>query len=456
MAMFRGSLVVALGVMTAVALPQHPTGEPKPAVATPQSYSRKSPHWPHIRTMVTDYHSSGVKDAAQQRAERDWIADHADHVLGEVDRGRNPNVRLYSYALNLTSLQGRDALNITADMQKWFASHRDFSFEDAFLHDDRLCPPPQPVSASCRLVMKRWNMDRWIFNPGDPGLRAYLIDRFARAAGHWDGFFFDEHDSGGMMDEACGKGNGSHSREYLGLTDSCAAYFDTVVKLLEMERAALGPGKRIIINIAEYTRDFDLRMAVAAGGVQLELVNNPGRETEPRWDFIDSLLAKGAFVEYSAPDPGNFPKDYPRGNYASPAHRWRLALLANYYMVVPDPPDNLVFENERNFSEPFSRWWIKAQEVDIGRPLGRRRVYLSGVDGAGQKYRVYLREFERAYVVINPMILWSDKDFGDRSAVVLNLPGGKPLIPLFAEGNQGPPVTRIALRHAEAAILLKP
>lgn len=419
-------------------------------------YSPQSPHWPHVRTFATDYRTQYLQDQKQAQSERAWLAQHADYILGaQADKRVNPRVQSYVYALNLNVFEKDEAglgTGYYGDMRKWFKAHPEFTLETAFLHDDKLCPAPQPVTAGCRLEVFRWADKRWVINPADAGVAAYEKDRLARLAADRDGVFFDEHESYSPVAGWCGKD--MHTREYRGLPDACAVYFDAVVRLLETEHNALAP-KRLLVNITEYMTEYDLRMAVAAGGAQLELANNPARETEPKWQFIDQLLARGVFVVYTPPDPDWYPKNYTKGNSETLAGRWDLALLANYYMVVPDPPDHLAFENRRDWKHPYSIFWTKAQEIDLGPPLGRRRVYLTGTDRAGQNYRVYIREFQNAYVLSRPMIKWSDSHFGEETAVEVATPGNRRLVPLSADGSRGAASSSVSLRHVEAAILLK-
>lgn len=413
--------------------------------------------------MSADYRTEFIKDAKQQRLEREWLADHLDHEIGmppELYKRRNPAIKAYNYALNMTIFQKGDEIPqisltvaYSADMRRWFRGHPEYNMEDAFLHDDKLCPAPQPVTAGCRLVVEWSSAKRWVPNPADPGRVTYEKDRFKRlAAGGWDGIFLDEHASGSMDDYVCGPTH--HTREYHGTKKACDGYFDAMVNLMAAERAAAG--KMLIVNLSQYSTSYDFRMAVAGGGAQLEGANYPAIETEPRWNFIDKLLASGIFVNYAPASPDVFPQGYTQGNSVTLSQRFQLAMLANYYLVVPDPPDNLTFTNQHGWNAPFLTWWTAAQEIDLGKPLGLRHVYQSGKDGAGQGFKIYVREFQNAFVIAHPKLEWSDKEFGDKSAVDVTIPGGQPLVPLSADGTHGSPVTRVALRNAESVILLKP
>ena len=411
--------------------------------------------------MSADFRTEFIQDTKQQRREREWLAAHLDHEIDgdpAVYKALNPNIHAYNYILHMTMFQKggqKPEADIKfaylRDMERWYKGRPEYQLETAFLHDDKLCPAPQPVTPGCRLAIELRGHLRWVQNPADPGRLQYERDRVARLIrGGWDGFFYDEHASGDMEDYVCGPGN--HTREYHGVPNACDVYFQAMVPLLAAERAAAG--KLLILNISQYTKSWDLNMAVAAGGAQLEMSNYPNLETEPKWKFVDALLQRGIFVNYAPAAPDLFPKGYNAGNSSSASQRWQLVMLANYYMVVPSPPDLLTFTNQHGWDAPFPKWWTAAQEVDLGKPLETRRVSLSGKDGAGQAYRIYLREFEHAYVIIHPKLEWNQEEFGDRSAVEIPLPTS--LVPLFADGVRGAPVSRIWLRLGEAAILLKP
>ena len=130
-------------------------------------YSPRSPHWPHITTMMTDFYYSWTP------AERAWAGTHYDYAmsgLGPAWRAVNPTVVHIPYALLWTvvippgsSLQ----TGYYADMQTWFRAHPQYSFEKAFTHRPgrpraiRLAARPSPYGdriggRSTPLMPARW------------------------------------------------------------------------------------------------------------------------------------------------------------------------------------------------------------------------------------------------------------------------------------------------------------
>ena len=77
----------------------------------------------------------------------------------------------------------------------------------------------------------------------------------------------------------------------------------------------------------------------------------------------------------------------------------------------------------------------------------------SGDDKAGQKYQIYARDFEHAYVVIRTQVSCKPQVYADSTGVVVPLPS--PMRPLHRDGSLGAAVSSITLRQVEAAILFK-
>ena len=70
-----------------------------------------------------------------------------------------------------------------------------------------------------------------------------------------------------------------------------------------------------------------------------------------------------------------------------------------------------------------------------------------------QKYAIYARDFDNAYVVIRPQIDWHPQSYADSTGIVVPLPS--PMRPLLRDGTLGDAVSSVTLRNVEAAILFK-
>lgn len=85
-----------------------------------------------------------------------------------------------------------------------------------------------------------------------------MYQRLAAVAADADGLFVDEHSSGDMVDRLK-----PHSiLEY----PDWSIYERDVVQLLRDIRAAVGAGKRLLLNTHTYVSAWDAQMTAAAGG----------------------------------------------------------------------------------------------------------------------------------------------------------------------------------------------
>ncbi|MGH7633142.1 MAG: hypothetical protein ACRENC_05395 [Gemmatimonadaceae bacterium] len=428
------------------------------AHAAKAAYSASSPHWPQIRTMVTDFRIGYVSNASQRSAERAWSAGHFDFVMGGDAReykSLNSSIRVIPYALDWNVMQPGEqkskGLGTTyyEDMQQWYAAHPQYQFEKAFLHI-----AGSGISEATRLQFVAWGTKRWAINPGDAGARAYLADRIQRFTADADGVFFDSHSSGDIG-KALGKTPLAEYPDRKGYQQDMVGYLQSIAK-------AMAP-KVVMINTSEYDKPFDYAMATAAGAAHLERMNNPlNASMVERWRWVDTLLTHNVLVELVSLDSwdeanndhGSF-ATFSQGNSASKAERLKMFELASYYMVVPASPDRLFLDLENAWKVPYDKVWLKAQEYPVGHPTGPRRVIQTGRDSSGTGVQVWARDFEHALILARPNSSWRDRNYGDGTVVTVPLPNGESLRPLRGDGTLGAPLTSIALRNSEAAILVR-
>lgn len=235
-----------------------------------------------------------------------------------------------------------------------------------------------------------------------------------------------------------------------------SVYQRDIVQLLVDVRTALGGGKRLLLNTYNYTTPWDVEMTVAAGGAHGEAFNNPVYpEMERRWRHVDALLAAGASMNMP-PERGDVPSGYTAGSFATPTARRHIWLLASYYLVAPRQPGLLFFNGAGDrFDQSFAESWVAAVEANVGAPLEARRVFAEGSDGTGRRYRVWARDYERALVLVRPVIEWGNNSYGDETAIDVSLPATERFRPLDADGGVNAAVDAIKLRAGEAAILVK-
>jgi hypothetical protein len=412
--------------------------------------SARSPHFPHISVFYTDFYSR-YASPADQRATYTFLGERLDGVMsGPRDQWKavDPTILHFPYALQFTvpvpgqkGAHYEPASGYFEDMQSWYESHPNYDIENAFLHRGG-------HDAAHRVQVKIWDSMRYAVNPGDAGQRAYQVDRLSRVARGEDGVFLDEF--GGPMN-----GVSKTTDEFA----TPAEYMAAETKLISQVHEAIKP-RFLLINIAEYWNPADSALVVAGGGAHLERTNFPFTDRLPgRWTEIDNLLAMNVYTEFVTlwtytdwVKSKTFPS-FQGGMYGSPLERGQLVQLASYYMAVPANPQRFSYDQQNLWNVRPDTVWMPALEADVGHPREARHVIASGVDAAAQKYRIFARDFDNAYVVMRPQLDWRKQTYADSTGVVVPLPAR--MRPLHRDGSLGEAVSSITLRNVEAAILFK-
>ena len=410
----------------------------------------RSPHFSHISLFYTDFYSR-YASPADHNAALAFLGARIDGVMsGARDQWKSvdPTILHFPYALQFTvPLPGQKASTddfasgYFSDMQRWYGSHPQYDIENAFLHRGG-------HDAAHRVQVKIWDSMRFAINPGDAGQRAYQIDRLQRVARNEDGVFLDEF-GGGMS--GVSKGTDEFA--------TIALYMASETELIAKVHEAIKPGF-LLINIGEYWTPPDSALVVAGGGAHLERTNFPFTDRLPaRWTQIDNLLAMNVYTEFVTlwtytdwVTSKSFPS-FQGGMYSSRLERGQIVQLASYYMAVPADPARLTLDQQNMWNVRPDTVWMPAVEADVGHPREARHSIATGTDAAGQKYRIYARDFDHAYVVIRPQTDWRPQIYADSTGVVVPLPA--PMRPLHRDGTFGAPVSSVTLRNVEAAILFK-
>ena len=429
------------------AAPPPPPVQPPPSSGTLYSgYSSVSPHWQHINTMMTDFYYGW------NPGERTWAGQHYDYAMsgsGSAWRAVNPTVGHLPYTLewsviipnaHSTASLGTVYYN---DMVAWYHNHASYSIETAFVHRGG-----SARDSASRTVVLIWDSQRWIINPADAGALAYQVDRFQRVTASESGAFVDEASSDMT-------GHVSGSLEY----PSASSFEAPQTAAFAAIKRGMG-SKILMLNTAEYTKPFDRANILAAGAVHMERMNNAfSSGISQTWQWVESLTSQGVLVDfvslYASQYVNSIPNTYPHGNSATPAQRMKMWELASYYMVVPSSPATLALQLENEWSLPYSSLWLRAQEANVGHPLGARVLASRGTDPLGQAYVVYTRDMDRALVVMRINQGWGSHSYVDGTAVTIPLPSSDQWLPLNGDGTLGAPVTSVTLRNVEAAILVK-
>jgi hypothetical protein len=410
--------------------------------------SPRSPHFSHISLFYTDFYSQWASPG-DRTATIGFLGSRLDGVMSgprELWKSANPSILYFPYTLQYTVVQPTGTKDdrtsaYLKDMQRWYSAHRQYDMEKAFLHVGGL-------DAAHRVELKIWDSKRWVINPGDAGSRAYQRDRYQRIAEGAEGVFIDEF--GGKM------GGAKPSDEY----PTTAAYLAAEAEMIAAIHAAIAP-KILLINIAEYWSPADSAIVVAGGGAHLERTNFPFTDRLiERWTQIDHLLAMNVYTEFVTlwgytdwvSGRGHF-QSFTRGIYDSEVERGQLFQLASYYMAVPANPQRFSYDQQNMWNVRPDTVWMPAVEADVGHPREKRRLLASGLDAAGQKYRIYARDFDHAYVVIRPQTGWRNQTYADSTGIAVTLPA--PMRLLHRDGTLGAAVSSVTLRNVESAILFK-
>jgi hypothetical protein len=101
----------------------------------------------------------------------------------------------------------------------------------------------------------------------------------------------------------------------------------------------------------------------------------------------------------------------------------------------------------------FTNGWHPAYQADIGRPEGDSYEFKAGTSRLGCPYKIFARQYSRALVLVRPRDDWSCSDFGDASAVTVNLKDAMKI--LRENGSLSSPMTSVEVRNAEAVILIE-
>lgn len=439
-------------------------------------YQSTSPHYSHVSPMYTDFFYGWTP------ADRDWAAAHFDMVMsGTMSewKSRNTTIKHIPYRLHWSIFQPDQSNTDFAALSTWYGDPKlnahGYALETALLHyaagaqfrdfanattAERaaykaaandvtklpLVTAKGDGSSAERLQTHIWDSWRYIYNPADAGASAYLQYVLAGIVGQGhDGVFYDEYGSGGM------------SAAHTSLELTTTTYDAASVAQMAAERAAF-PGKVIMPNTAEYLAPYDIALMTAAGYAHMEKMNNPLVSALPsRWSSVSAAMAAGVVVELVAAYTWSdtLPSSYVAGNYASPILRLKMAELASYYMIRPVDASKMLLDQDNFWTVAPGHSWLVAEEADIGAPTAARSLIAKGTDGVGQTYQVYARDYDRALVLMRPIISSAPSDYTDASKVTVALPDGHTWYFLDADGTTRGPVSSVDLRVAEAVIVTK-
>lgn len=427
---------------------------------------------------------------------------HADHSFGGFTDGSGietpykwihrdfPEVITNVYFYTLTCAVGADTsggVDQLANVEEWCALNGK-NIEDMFLHVkgtadfDRSPATRKTYEEGPFGTRYAWN---WT-NPDAAKAQVYHMRQWAIRQGFdltdFDGIFNDEFSLQPFHRSA----NNRRSRETskYPTTDQGDNSFDdqiiadqyTFVDNLYSELEAIGLNNSLANGSSDWVRqDYQRYGNTRAGGYHLEYALALTKNGPLFWSYIDALLKNENLdgtpmnqpykPRFNLPTPymTDNPDGFPGLTQPDTYQRSAVFQLANYYMLIRDASDGFLQVAdmpEEDYPDPNAAlgWW-KGYQANVGLPLAPRVEYATGVDGQGQDYKVFGREFANAYVLCRPRIKaanpnTTDPYFDATSAVDVPLPPGDWFL-LHMDGNLVPISGTVPLMQYDAAILIK-
>lgn len=442
----------------------------------------------HFPSTIT-YASLNQVQIPQDDREWQFEVTHLDmaHGLGHLAgiKRRAPSFFYVKYQLMETGLIGVEEKQI-----ELVCSKKALDPENAYLHysDDTLLRLEgreimvpgwgrgnAKVRRDARVKAELGGTLRYVYNWGDSCTHEYMTDRSIRdltepvEGQRFNGIFIDEMAAPDIPTASPLPTpiEAGHVVEFGGRTRQEIArsgdYERAVMSLFsDVSRALKGTthGQSLFYpNTGSYTTDGVLRLGIAADGILTEGLSNEDAQYSRRgeaylWDFAKSLAAKGKifiFVQRSHAPPTT--RGFMPSNYRSLQDRHEMYSLTSYWMARQG---DWVYYSEAPIWQPLSRFWIRAQEFDLGKPMGDPYVWREDLrgDAAGQKYRVHRRDYSKGIVLFRTRFDWDDsnfKNFGSPSETY-KLDGMYRV--LYPDGTLGRPIDRIALCLSEGVALV--
>jgi hypothetical protein len=482
-------MAIVVGGLIALFLARSSAQEAHPVLIPPRLHS---PHWDHINILDFGRALPYITDPTIQGLAYEWFTAHVDaaeeHNNAAPMQKQNTTMNLFHYQLDLSTCRHHNCgwgnppeevpipedyfLHFSEDTQLRFMSLE--SKEVATINVPG-CPSPQPISKACRVQIFLWTDSRWVFNTQHPGFQAWKADAFLQLANarKVSAIFLDEHGPGFSLSFSWGKQvhstSGGGIREFNGKRPQNPElekeYNTAVAGWLATLSSTLKPaGKFVLVNTAGYSLDpLAVEQILAAKGVTTELMYRPDSwpgayQFQQFIDLVKQMTAGGGVIDLFGSGCYIGPAGYTPGNFRSSQARYRMWRLAGYYVLKePDGSAGRVFFDptfcgsfQPGQELEFTKEWLQAYQVDVGRPSGESYTYQQGK--AVCDYIVFGRTYTKALMLVRPKDFWNCTDYGDGTAATITLP--KPMRLLRGDGSLGPANTTVSIRNGEAVILM--
>jgi len=457
-----------------------------------------SPSNPLFPSVLT-YASLNQIDYPSNEEEVWFIINHIDMAHCDDDEGQNghfyniksraPNFFMIKYRL-METVPVNDSELI--DLQN-FCSVNGYNFEDSFLHyyDDtivningytKFIPGWGGGSASsreqARVQTYIWGGWRYTYNWKSIPVREFMKHRSIRDLTtpkwgyYYKGIFIDELQimpqnpsetfslpdttKGGQIIEYNNRekasiiSSGDYIRDLGGL-------FSSVSLAIKQQE----PSSLIYPNVANYINDGVLQIGLYSDGLLTEFLSGEIANYDIMgekiiWDTAKKLADSGKIyiITQNSPYPPSGP-NFTSGNYRNSAERHKMYTLASYWMAKQG---NYTYYSQAPLWQKLHTFWISAQEYDIGTPIGDYYLWKennTNGDSAGQKYRVYRRDYTKAIILFRTRYDWDDaKNFKDMGAITSLYDLGGNYRILYSDKTLGPSINKIGMHLGEGVILI--
>jgi hypothetical protein len=307
---------------------------------------------------------------------------------------------------------------------------RKAGFDARFVHETRLFYP-------------YYGPMRFVTNPAGVAMHRWAADyhlRLLAANPNADGFFVDNS-------------NGKLPFTGTAVKESVVTFTDDFAELIGAVTRAI-PGKWVVANTSGAPVEGDAVAAESTAAFE-EFVLRPNDVT---WSGLQDIAALvNRRLNADSPSPYVILDSHP-GTGGISTERTRMGTLSYYYLVA-DPDDTfLMFFGGYAPASAWSRVFVPAATVDVGRPTGEMTVVATGTDpeNAALAYKVYGRDYGNAKVLFKPRSYTAGVGTGttNNGTATTHQLGGNYRV-LNSDGSLGAAVTQVTLRNGEGVVLMK-
>ncbi|MGE5112091.1 MAG: putative Ig domain-containing protein [Acidobacteriaceae bacterium] len=422
-----------------------------------------------------------------------------DHAVGILSR--NPNFFFIKYTLLETTIQsgtGSDVPAMTTYCQGIGADP-----ENAYLHySTDTTIDMSACGGSTNTLIRGWgagtatqrsqarvqscifSLPRYIWNHGDTScLQPYMKNRSEQdintpvsGSAHYRGLFYDEigpqsncsgsYCLGELLTPISGTGQiaelGNETKAQLISDGKFEAGFRSLETAIKTDLSSMTNGDSLTLpNTAQGANSSVVAIGKAADGNLTEWFDSEAQTycsagVECEWSFADSVVGNGSVLIWTEGDY-NLPSgsDYTACNYNSALSRHQMWSIDNYWMIRSG---NLVMYSQRPWMDANGNWgllsahWYKAQEYDIGTPVGPRYLWQTGTDASGNTYRIFRRDYTKGIVLVRGRSSWSDT--APRNSMSPKYGLGGTYHVLNSDGTLGGAISEVGVCRDEAVTLV--